>query len=53
MTPVVVQNRYLFIGGFNKRSMLLELNSEKPGVTLLMRDRPKCCYRPSTCNRLS
>ena len=30
MTPVVVQNRYLFVGGFNKRSLLLQLDQQHP-----------------------
>jgi outer membrane protein assembly factor BamB len=46
LTPTVIQQRYLFVGGFNKRNLLLELNSEQPGASPLMRDRPKELMSP-------
>ncbi len=46
MTPIVINQRYLFVGGFNKRSMLLEFDQRQPGVKLLMRDRAKTLLSP-------
>lgn len=46
MTPQVVQNKYVFVGGYSQKNILLELNADKPGVKLLLRDKPKQLISP-------
>jgi outer membrane protein assembly factor BamB len=46
MTPVVVQNKYIFVGGFNQRNLLLELSPNKNETKELLRDKPKQLISP-------
>jgi outer membrane protein assembly factor BamB len=46
MTPTVIADQYLFVGGFNKRNLLLELDLQQPGATPLLRDRTKELMSP-------
>ncbi len=45
MSPIVV-GEYLYIGGYNGRSLLLKLNQDKPGVTEVARDKAKRFISP-------
>ena len=45
MTPVRLGN-YLFVAGFNGRSILIEMDSDKPGAKTLWRDEKKRAISP-------
>lgn len=45
MTPIHSGN-YLFIGGYSKRNLMLELDSASPGAKALFRDKPKLGLSP-------
>lgn len=46
MTPLFIQDRFVMVGGFNQRSLLLELNSGAIGAKPLLRDKPKQLISP-------
>jgi outer membrane protein assembly factor BamB len=46
MKPVVVADRYVFVGGFNKRNMLIELSDDNGPPRLLIQDRAKVLLSP-------
>ncbi len=45
MSPVVIGN-YLFIGGYSNHNLLLELDQQKPGVSVVSRDKTKKFVSP-------
>lgn len=45
MTPLITDS-HLFFGGYSKRNLMLELNQQTPGVTVLFRDKPKLALSP-------
>lgn len=46
MTPLVIQNKYVFAGGFNQRNLLLELPADNSPIKELLRDKPKQLLSP-------
>jgi len=46
MSPLLIDGRYLFVGGFSNRNLLLELDPQQPRVTALVRDKPKHFVSP-------
>lgn len=46
MTPLVIQNKYIFVGGFNQRNLLLELDASASAVKVLLKDKPKQLMSP-------
>jgi outer membrane protein assembly factor BamB len=45
MSPIVVGD-YLFIGGYSNHNLLLKLNQEKPGATVVSKDKAKRFVSP-------
>ncbi len=45
MSPIVIGN-YLFIGGYSNHNLLLELDQQKPGVSVVSRDKTKKFVSP-------
>lgn len=46
MTPLVIQNKYIFVGGFNQRNLLMELDANSSSAKMLMKDKPKQLMSP-------
>jgi outer membrane protein assembly factor BamB len=46
MSPLLIDQRYLFVGGFSNRNLLLELDPNEPRATTLVRDKPKHFVSP-------
>lgn len=45
MTPVR-SGKYLFVGGYSQRNLMLELHEDRPGATVLFQDKPKLGLSP-------